>query len=147
MLSKYLETDLTGLPVDGPVPATTQKVGGSSLRTTISETAQAQGLTIRKTYERVVMGSGGCCFKGSFTQVADEMAEWFTGQACDGFVISGPVMPRGLAAVVEGVIPELRRRGLFHSGYAGHTFRDSLGLVRPQNRFFPPAVAKASRPA
>ena len=146
MLSKYLETDLTGLPVDGPLPSTTQKVGGSSLRTTIAETAQAQGLTIRQTYERVVTGSGGCSFKGSFTQVADEMAAWFTGKACDGFVISGPVMPRGLSAVVDGVIPELRRRGLFHTGYAGRTFRDSLGLARPENRFFGPVPAKASDP-
>ena len=136
MLSKYLEMDLSGIPVDGPVPHTAQKVGGSSLRVTIGETARAEGLTIRQTYERVVMGSGGCSFKGSYAQVAEQMAAWFRGAACDGFVISGPVMPRGLDAVVDGVIPELRRGGLFHSGYEGRTFRDSLGLARPGNPFF-----------
>jgi hypothetical protein len=29
------------------------------------------------------------------------------------------------------LIPELQRRGLFQTEYAGQTFRDNLGLKRP----------------
>jgi alkanesulfonate monooxygenase len=45
-----------------------------------------------------------------------------------------PVLPTGLDDIVELLVPELRRRGLFRSEYQGSTLRDHLGLERPQNR-------------
>jgi hypothetical protein len=33
------------------------------------------------------------------------------------------------------VVPELQRRGLFRTEYAGTTLRENLGLARPANRF------------
>ena len=134
---EMLEMDVSGHPLDGPVPPVDgQNVGGTSIRFSVAETAHREGLSIRQTYQRVVTGSGGCSFKGGAQEVADEMEAWFKGGGCDGFVISGPVMRRGLAAVVDLVIPELRRRGLFHAAYSGTTFRQNLGLARPANRFF-----------
>ena len=139
LLSKMLETDLSAYPLDEPVPEpAAQSVGGTSMRLEVYETARRERLTIRQAYQRVVTGSGGCSFRGSAADVADQMEAWFSARACDGFVISGPVMPRGLEAVVDLVIPELRRRGLFQSDYRGETFRTNLGLARPPNRFFAP---------
>jgi alkanesulfonate monooxygenase len=33
------------------------------------------------------------------------------------------------------VVPELQRRGLFRTEYAGRTLRDNLGLPRPASRY------------
>lgn len=46
-----------------------------------------------------------------------------------------PVLPTGLDDIVELLVPELRRRGLFREDYRGTTLRDHLELARPENRF------------
>jgi alkanesulfonate monooxygenase len=44
-------------------------------------------------------------------------------------------LPDGLNDFVTLVVPELQRRGLFRTEYAGTTLRDHLGLMRPANRY------------
>ena len=70
---------------------------------------------------------------GSATQVADQLEEWFTSEAADGFNILPPWLPGALDDFVDLVIPELQRRGLFRTAYEGRTLRENLGLRRPQN--------------
>jgi len=41
-------------------------------------------------------------------------------------------MPEGLDDFVDLVVPELQRRGLFRTAYAGDTLREHLGLARPE---------------
>ena len=41
------------------------------------------------------------------------------------------VMASDLKAFVDGVVPELQRRGLFRTSYEGRTLREHLGLPRP----------------
>jgi alkanesulfonate monooxygenase SsuD/methylene tetrahydromethanopterin reductase-like flavin-dependent oxidoreductase (luciferase family) len=60
------------------------------------------------------------------------MEAWFTGQACDGFVIAATHMPGAYEDVVRLVVPELQRRELFHTAYAGQMLRENLGLPCPQ---------------
>jgi hypothetical protein len=36
--------------------------------------------------------------------------------------------------MLETLVPELQRRGLFHTEYEGTTLRESLGLTRPARR-------------
>jgi alkanesulfonate monooxygenase len=43
--------------------------------------------------------------------------------------------PAGLDDLVDLVLPELRRRGLFRSEYEGRTLREHLVLPRPENRW------------
>ncbi len=74
--------------------------------------------------------------KGSATEVADVLEDWFRGGACDGFVLTFPVVPLGLQNFVDLVVPELQRRGLFRREYEGTTLRDHLGLARPVNPHF-----------
>ncbi len=85
-------------------------------------------------------------FVGTGIQVADQMTEWFTTEACDGFVLAATHLPGAYEDVVRMVVPELQRRGLFRRGYEGTTLRDHLGLGRPAvdrsvGRQVPPAVA------
>jgi FMN-dependent oxidoreductase (nitrilotriacetate monooxygenase family) len=70
-------------------------------------------------------------FVGTGPQVADQMEQWFNGGACDGFVLAATHLPGAFEDVVRMVVPELQRRELFRTGYAGTTLRDHLGLARP----------------
>ena len=67
-------------------------------------------------------------FVGTPEAVADRMAEWFEGGACDGFVVAATHVPGSYEDVARLVVPELQRRGLFHHDYAGPTLRENLGL-------------------
>ncbi len=73
-------------------------------------------------------------FVGTPAAVADRMAEWFEGGACDGFVIAATHVPGSYEDMTRLVVPELQRRGLFHRDYAGPTLRENLGLppLRPR---------------
>jgi hypothetical protein len=43
-------------------------------------------------------------------------------------------VPRGIEDIVDMLIPELQRRGLFRTEYEGKTLRENLGLPFPHNR-------------
>jgi alkanesulfonate monooxygenase SsuD/methylene tetrahydromethanopterin reductase-like flavin-dependent oxidoreductase (luciferase family) len=68
---------------------------------------------------------------GSGKEVADVLEERFTAKSCDGFVIAATHVPGAYADFVEHVVPELQRRGLYHTDYTGPTLRENLGLARP----------------
>ena len=70
-------------------------------------------------------------FVGTATDVADQMQEWFEGDACDGFVIAATHVPGAYEDMVRLVVPELQRRGVFREQYTGSTLRDHLGIERP----------------
>jgi FMN-dependent oxidoreductase (nitrilotriacetate monooxygenase family) len=70
------------------------------------------------------------CFVGTPGRIADEMAAWVEGEACDGFVLAATHMPGAYEDFVRLVVPELQRRGVFRRGYQGATLRDNLGLPR-----------------
>ena len=70
-------------------------------------------------------------FVGSPTQIADEMTEWFTQEACDGFMVAAPYLPGAYQDFVRMVVPELQRREVFHPDYTANTLRGNLGLTRP----------------
>jgi len=44
-----------------------------------------------------------------------------------------PVLPSGLAAFVDQVVPILQQRGVFRTAYEGKTLRDHYELPRPPN--------------
>ncbi|MDE2517109.1 MAG: LLM class flavin-dependent oxidoreductase [Rhodospirillales bacterium] len=70
-------------------------------------------------------------FCGTPHAVADQMEEWFTARACDGFVLAATHTPGAFEDFARYVVPELQRRGLYHRDYAGTTLRENLGLKRP----------------
>ena len=70
--------------------------------------------------------------RGSATDVADRLEEWFVTKAADGFNILPQILPGALDDFVNLVVPELQRRGLFRREYSGTTLRDHLGLQRPE---------------
>jgi len=78
--------------------------------------------------------------------VADAIEEWWNNGAADGFNVMPPVLPSGLGAFVDHVVPILRRRGLFRTEYTGTTLRDHYGLPRPANRNLSRPSVRPDRP-
>jgi alkanesulfonate monooxygenase SsuD/methylene tetrahydromethanopterin reductase-like flavin-dependent oxidoreductase (luciferase family) len=73
-------------------------------------------------------------FVGTPAQLADVLQEWHEA-GLSGFRLRPAALPHDLAQITEGLVPELRRRGLFRTGYEADTLRGSLGLARPANRY------------
>jgi FMN-dependent oxidoreductase (nitrilotriacetate monooxygenase family) len=135
--------DLSGYPLDGPLPEIPQTKASQSGRDRVVELAKGGDLTIRQIATRIAAARTSTTSVGSPAQVADELEAWFHGGAADGFVISPPYFPGGLDSFVDLVVPELQKRGLFRTEYEGSTLRANLGLPMPPNRW---AADRASAP-
>jgi len=142
LLSNFLAMDMSAYDVDGPVPELPPSKVRSSRASLMVDLARRENLTIRALYTRIAGGRGHYQIAGTPGEIADQLEEWFTTGAADGFNIMPPVLPQGLAEFVALVIPELQRRGLFRTAYEGTTLRQSLGLKWPVNRH----VAARRRP-
>lgn len=68
---------------------------------------------------------------GSPKGVADGLEEWFPMRARDGVIVATSHVPSAYEDFSSLVVPELQRRGLFHTGHTGATLRENLGLDRP----------------
>jgi FMN-dependent oxidoreductase (nitrilotriacetate monooxygenase family) len=138
-LSIALGHDAAGYDPDGPLPDVIPETNASkSGRERVIELAKRENLTVRQLAGRLG-GYGGLGMVGTPTMIADQMEEWLTTNACDGFNVMFPYLPGGLEDFVDKVVPELQRRGIFRREYEGATLRENLGLPRPANRFFPQA--------
>ncbi len=140
-LGQDLETDLSDLPLDQPVPEHRIPTSSNFHKAYFDEIAGMirQGLTLREIARRYNRNKATFC--GTAVQVADHMEAWMEAGACDGFMISFLALPSSLVDFVDKVVPELQRRGLFRTDYAGPTLRNHLGLRRPENRHASPAAA------
>lgn len=135
MLSKMCGVDLSGHSPEDSLPELPDTLGIRAFRNVLVEMSK-RGLNLRQLYQAILPARGHVLIKGDPGQVADVMEEWYRDKACDGFNIVAPYLPAGLEKVIDMVVPELQRRGLFRTEYEGTTLRDSLGLTRPDNRFF-----------
>lgn len=69
-------------------------------------------------------------FVGTPQSIADELEQWFD-ETCDGFVLAPNTVPGGYEDFSRLVVPELQRRGLAQTDYAGPTLRENLGIGEP----------------
>ena len=73
-------------------------------------------------------------FAGTPAGLADLLADW-QAAGLTGFRLRPAALPHDLTAIVDGLVPELRARGVFRSRYEANTLRGLLGLSRPVNRY------------
>jgi len=130
----FNDYDFTQHELDAPFPALSQAAlnsqQGSVLK--ITRAAREEGLTLREVALRFATPRGN--FVGTPEQIADKFEHWLHSHASDGFVISES-LPGQFQRLAETVIPILRQRGSFREEYEGDTFRSSLGLPVPENRY------------
>jgi FMN-dependent oxidoreductase (nitrilotriacetate monooxygenase family) len=119
--------DLSGHPIDGPVPPPNNpQMRSDAVR--LYSLAQRENLTIRQLNERAAASSSIRVLIGTPTRIADDLEQWFTSDAADGFNICPSHSPQGIQDFVEHVVPELCKRGLVRTEYEGLTLRENLDL-------------------
>lgn len=127
--------DFRQYDVDAPFPVQALEYARNSFYTQakkITETAVADGLSLREAVERQRAGRGSP-FTGSAETVANEIERWFEGRALDGLNVHLG-HPEQFNRFVTEVVPILRDRGLFRQDYEASTLRGNLGLAIPNNR-------------
>jgi FMN-dependent oxidoreductase (nitrilotriacetate monooxygenase family) len=128
-----VDVDVTGADLDGPVPASAFPDTTQTHQTALAgyrALANDGNPTVREFLYRTVNG-WGASISGTPEQIADEIEEWFTSYACDGFVLGDSGLPGQFDDFVDQVVPLLRKRGWFRHEYSGATLRSHLGLERP----------------
>ena len=136
-LSNFIGVDLTGYDVNAPLPnfGEMEDKTNPQIRTNIiRDIAARENLhTLREVYERIAGARGHREIVGTPEQIVDQLEEWFLNEGADGFNIMPPTFPEGFNDIVDLVIPELQRRGLFRTEYESNTLRGNLGLSVPVN--------------
>lgn len=126
-LSNISEIDFSRYDLDAPIPADATTNGAQSILDTMKRLTAGSSL-------RAVLGSTGEStaleLVGSPATVADRMEEAMAEVGGDGFLLfhggGGLITRRYLDEVLDGLVPELQRRGLAQRDYAPGTFRDRL---------------------
>lgn len=118
---------------DGPFPT---QVADEGLKSNQSASLRVlgwanQGLTLREIALKVATPRNH--FSGTPEQIADKFQLWLESRASDGFNLFES-LPGQLEVFVEQVVPLLQARGIYKTGY-GATFRETLGLDKPVNRY------------
>ena len=102
--------------------------GIQTIRDGVIRTSGKANPTVRDFAHFSGRGRADGAIVGGPKEVADRLEEMFEARACDGFVVSAAYVPGNYADFVDLVVPELQRRGLFQTEYAGTTLRENLGL-------------------
>ncbi|MSP00587.1 MAG: LLM class flavin-dependent oxidoreductase [Acetobacteraceae bacterium] len=130
LVSSRIGYDVSGHPLDGPVPAPPLGQGTRTFSRVLYETARRENMTLRELYNLTAAARGHWVLCGTAKHIADTLEEWFVEGAADGFNVLPPYFPGAFDDFVDLVVPELQRRGLFRRDYEGTTLRDHFGLPR-----------------
>ena len=122
------DLDLKKFPLDGPLPDLPPSNAAKARQKMLIDLARRENLSIRQLARRFNFSLGHLVFVGTPARLADMMQEWFEAGAADGFTMLSPYYPGPLEQVVDQVVPELQRRGLFRTEYEGATLRENLGV-------------------
>lgn len=132
-LNSLLQTDLSGYPLDGPVPDIPEtQLGAKSRQQRFLDVAKRDNLTLRQAMQAAARLYA---VAGTAATIADNIQEWADARAADGFNLTFADAGDSLELFVNELIPELQRRGVFQTEYRGITLRENLGIPRPANRF------------
>ena len=135
LLSEGLNFDFASKPMDEPFNED-ELNSISGLRAIVDRVVDASGRPDPTLADFVRISKRGTVhempiFLGTPSDIADQLEEWH-GSACDGFVLAATHVPGTYDDFVRLVVPELQRRGIYHTDYAGTTLRENLGLPRAE---------------
>jgi FMN-dependent oxidoreductase (nitrilotriacetate monooxygenase family) len=119
--SALLGLDLSKIETADQAETVAGNQGIAGSRDRMSQVARAQGVT----FAQAVRKPRGL-IAGTPAMIADVLEDWFTSGACDGFVLPWAVFPGTYEDFARMVTPELQRRGLLRTEYAGRTLRENI---------------------
>lgn len=123
--------DLSELPLDKPIPESLlpdpKSVNRRRGRVEIFGKLAAEGKTLR---ELIIASkdTGHWAEAGTPEQLVDAIQERYDAGVLDVISLGGLGQPRTRDFVENGLLPELRRRGIVGNDYLGNTFRENLEL-------------------
>lgn len=129
ILSEQLSFDISGYPLDGPLPELALDDSVHSRSHLLVRLAREGNLSLRQLYHLVASARGHQIVVGTGAQVAEHMRLWVREGACDGFNIMPAYFPGGLDDFNREVVPLLQASGDMRREYEGTTLREHLGLV------------------
>lgn len=130
LVASRIGYDVSGHPLDGPVPPPPLSEGSRTFHNVLYEMARRENMTLRDLYNLTAAARGHWVLCGTPERIADTLEQWFSERAADGFNILPAWFPGAFADFVDRVVPELQRRGLFRRDYESMMLRDHFGLRR-----------------
>ena len=125
LMSGWTGLDFSTLPPDEPVRFEQRDAMTSALEAfTIADPERSW--TMREIARHAAIGGRGPVIVGSFSEIADELQTWVAETDVDGFNLAYAVTPETFADIVDLVVPELRRRGVYKLDYMPGTLREKL---------------------
>ena len=124
ILSAHLDFDLSALPPDADM--TTRSEPELYRMRTRFRTPDGRAMTVSEVARRHGESVGLPQFVGTVDGVADQMQDFVTRVGGDGFMLSPIYSPGAIEEIVDRLVPEFQRRGIYRTEYRGVTQRDLL---------------------
>ena len=125
LMSGWTGLDFASLPPDEPIRFTERNAMTSALES-FTTADPDRSWTPREIARHAAIGGRGPVTVGSYKDVADTFEQWMTEADVDGFNLAYAVTPETFNDIVDLVIPELQRRGVYKTEYATGTLREKL---------------------
>ena len=140
LFSGWTGIDFSKYALDDPIRYIESNAAQSAVEAfTIADPSKVW--TVREIAEYVGIGGPGPVIVGSPTRIADTLESWVAQTDIDGFNLAYAVTPETFTDLVEFVVPELQRRGVYKTEYRKGTLREKLfGVGRARLSGAHPAV-------
>lgn len=125
-LSGWMGIDLSKYDLDEPLGNVESNAIQSTVAAFQADNPDGRAWTVRDMVELNGIAGLGATIVGSAATVADEMERIIAETGVDGFNLAYAVTPGTFEDVVEHVVPELQRRGVYPTEYATGTLRNKL---------------------
>jgi len=131
LLSGWVGIDYAGYAPDQKIQYIENDAGRAALEN-FTKADPTRAWTVREVAAHVAIGGMGPVFVGAAADVADAMEAFIAQTGVDGFNLAYAVLPESFTDIVDLLIPELQRRGLYKTAYAPGTLREKLFGAGPR---------------
>jgi long-chain alkane monooxygenase len=125
LMSGWTGIDFSKLPKTEPIRFQAANAMVSALES-FTTADPDRAWTVDEIARHAGIGGRGPVIIGSYQDVADEFETWINETGIDGFNLAYAVTPETFSDIVDLVVPELCRRGLYKSDYTPGTLREKL---------------------
>jgi FMN-dependent oxidoreductase (nitrilotriacetate monooxygenase family) len=125
-MSGWMGIDLSRYDLDDPIGAVESNAIRSAVAAFSSADPDGREWRVRDIAAWGGIGGMGPRVVGSAATVADELQSWIDETDVDGFNLAYAITPGTFVDLVEHLVPELRRRGVYPAEYTPGTLRHKL---------------------